>query len=169
VTMAETELQYPYRPRPLAAIALVLLFGPTTVLLGMLAMRPQAGGVAGGDANVLPLSPGAAAAIAWGMCGLSGLLLALGLAVAVRRVRIRQRVAVGEAGLIVPASPWSREERTIAYGDIRWLGEHEIYRQRMLTVDHAGGSLTISASMLPSREAFDAIVTRLRARAPATR
>jgi hypothetical protein len=165
--MSEPELQYAYRPRPLAAIALVLLFGPTTVLLAMLAMKPQGGRV--GDANGLPLSPGAAAAVAWGMCALSGLLLALGLAVAVKRVRLRQRLVLGESGMIVPASPWSREERTIAYGEIRWLGEHEIYRQRMLTVDHAGGSLTIAASMLPSREAFDAIVTRLRSRAPSAR
>ena len=162
MAQSESDVQYDYRPRPFAPITLIVLFGPITVLLGVLAGKPQQGGDAGG----IPMSPGVATAAAWGMCAFSGLFVALGVVAAVRRATLRQRLVLGDTGMTVPASPWSREERTIAYKDIRWLGEHEMYRQRMVTVDHPGGSLTISASMLPSGQAYDAIVERLRARAP---
>ena len=112
------------------------------------------------------MSPAAATAAAWGMCAFSGLFVVLGVVAAVRRATLRQRLVLGDTAMTIPASPWSRAERTVAYKDIRWLGEHEIYRQRMLTVDHTGGSLTIAASMLPSGQAYDAIVERLRDRAP---
>jgi hypothetical protein len=162
MTAREPDLQYEYRPRRFAPIALIVLFGPITVLLGVLAGKPQHGGDAGG----IPMSPATATAAAWGMCAFSGLFVVLGVVAAIRRATLRQRLVLGDTAMTVPSSPWSRDERTVAYEDIRWLGEHEIYRQRMLTVDHAGGSLTIAASMLPSGEAYDAIVERLRARAP---
>jgi hypothetical protein len=158
----EPDVEYEYRPRPFAAIALIALFGPITVLLAVLALKARPGS----DAGAIPMSPGAATAAAWAMCAFSGLFVVLGVVVAVRRATLRQRLVLGATGMTVPASPWTRKERTIAYEDIRWLGEHDMYRQRMLTVDHAGGSLTIAASMLPSGLAYDAIVERLRARAP---
>jgi hypothetical protein len=48
--------------------------------------------------------------------------------------------------------------------DIRGFGVQVIQRQHLLTVDHAGGSITIPRSMLPDAAAFDRLCRELDAR-----
>ena len=157
MTAPEPEITYEYRSRPWIVLGIILLFGLLTAVFGKLGSAPLPDGLSAADRR--------AAQFGWVPFGLCALFFLLSLVIAVKRVVLRQRLVLGATGLTVPASAWSHAEKTIAYGDIRWLGESKMYGQRMVTIDHPGGSLTIAASMLPKGDGYDTILRRLRAKA----
>jgi hypothetical protein len=66
--------------------------------------------------------------------------------------------------MTVPASRWSRGEKTIAYRDIEALSQTAVNGQKFLYLKHPGGKYTITASLLPSKAAFTEICALLAAR-----
>ncbi len=73
------------------------------------------------------------------------------------RLTVTQRIALGPKALTVPASRWSADETEIAYAAIAGLSEAKLNGQRFLHIDHIGGRFTLTASLLPSKAAFDEV------------
>jgi hypothetical protein len=129
----------------------------------------------------------------WVLCGLSSALAILVGAHAVKRLWLRQRIALTPACLLLPKSLWTSKDAAIAYRSITGLyissGDYapwasrtaidcqaiselpscKLMRARFLYVIHTSGERRIAAQELPSHAAFEVICGLLTARVRASR
>ena len=117
------------------------------------------------DCDVIELGPDDATIFYWVLTACSTGFVAISGLLAYHRIAFRQRLALGSAALIVPASRWSRAEKEIAYRDISGLSEEMIHGERFLRIMHTVGQYTITASMLPSKAVFAEVCGLLAERA----
>jgi len=159
--MSIVEREYEYKPK----WALILLcsgfFGICAVVLGLKAFKNDRGLNISG---ILELSPENAKGFYWVLCWLSvGFVVAAGV-LAVTRLWLRQRVAFTQSSILLPRSRWSSEEIVIDYEAITGLSTSAVAGQRFLHLRHRGGKQTITASLLPSKAAFEEVCELLTAR-----
>jgi hypothetical protein len=109
---------------------------------------------------VIPLSEHRAT-IAYGLfAGLAAMLAVIDTVNVVRRGSVRQRIAFEDEGLIVPKSPWTVEETTIAYAsviDISSFNEPD----SVVVIRHRDGEFTLRLDLLPDERAYGEIVQQL--------
>lgn len=153
--------EYPYAPRWTLIVLGGGFFLLCAVVLGARAQGNDRGVIING---LIELSRPGATAFFWVLCACSMGFVAAAVLMAYQRLMFRRRLVLGTTTLIVPVSRWSREEQEIDYGDIQSLSTVEISGQRMLTVTHAGGKVTIMASMLPSKAVFEEVRALLSAK-----
>ncbi|HWE37918.1 MAG TPA: hypothetical protein VG406_15215 [Isosphaeraceae bacterium] len=156
----ESEREYTYRPRwsIIALLTGACVFGAAVSRYAALHRDDVV------VFHVIKLRPPEATTVWWLSCGICVAVAALGVLVAVDRLAHRRRIVIGRSAVTVPSSRWSVDETTIPFGEIEGLITDEIEGQRSLTIVHCGGKNTIAALMLPTREAFDEVVTALSAR-----
>jgi hypothetical protein len=155
------EREYEYRPKWTMIVLCTAFFGLCTAVLGVKAARNDRGAIING---IIELGPDGASAFYWVLAALSGGFVVVGVFLAHHRFTFHQRVVIGPDSLTVPARRWSGEEKEIAYRDVRSLSEWSVSGQRFLYVMHVGGKYTITASMLPSKSAFEELCQLLAAR-----
>jgi hypothetical protein len=112
--------------------------------------------------HVIELDPAEATAFRWVMAVACLLGVPLSVAAAVHRLCMNQRVVLSEAAVILPASPWSGEERLVPYAEIEQLRLLVQNTQAYLEVKYRGGKFTIAAAMLEEPRDFDEISGHLR-------
>jgi hypothetical protein len=100
----------------------------------------------------------------WVLCACSVGFVAIAVFLAYHRLTFRQRIAFGPTALLVPASRWSSAEQQIGYRDVQTLSIDQVSGQRFLYVTHSGGQYAITASMLPSKAAFEEVCELLAAK-----
>jgi hypothetical protein len=159
--MGDIDREYEYRPRWTVIFCCALLFGLAAVFFAFRAANNDRGLIVNG---IIKLGPQAATGFYWVLTACSIGFVGMAAFPAYHRVTFRQRLALGPTALIVPASRWSREEKEIAYWDIEGLSTTAVGGQRFLNIQHAGGKHTITASLLPSKAAFDEVCELLAAR-----
>jgi hypothetical protein len=154
VTMDDTEREFEYKPRWTTILACGVFFGLCAVVLGIKAANNDRGLIING---IIELGPDGATLFYWVLTTSSIGFVAVAILIAYHRLTYRQRLAFGVSSLIGPTSRWSRQEREIAYRDIRELSTITISGQRFLYITHLGGKYTIAASLLPSKAAFEEV------------
>jgi len=80
------------------------------------------------------------------------------------RLKFRQRIALTAAGIIVPVSRWSADEKLIEYKNISALSESNVSGQTFLNLFHSDGKYIINRSMLPSKKLYREIIELLEQR-----
>jgi hypothetical protein len=114
--------------------------------------------------GIFNLTPDGAMAFHWLLAIVSFGLILLSLLLIVQRLTVEQWLVLGPDSLLVPASRWSSKVKEILYQDIRDLSHTSANSQQFLYVLHPHGKYTITASMLPSKEAFEEVRRLLTAR-----
>ena len=148
-----TDREYEYKPAWSAIVLAMLVFGMFSIV-GVIAARSNRGLVVDGIASLSPHG----AAVFW--CVLTAVSLGFVLVAALmafRRVIRTQRIVLTPTAIIVPKSRWSREETTIPYARIAGLSETQAGKQRFLKIVYSHGKSEISASMLPTKAAYETI------------
>jgi len=148
------ERAYPYRPGWTAIVLCTLFFGALAAFMAHVARSNDRGLVING---VVTLSPGGATAFYWTVAGVGACFVLLAGLLAVVRLTSRQRVALAPAALLVPRGRWSNEETAIRFAEVLELSRTEVQGQHFLKIVHPGGTFTLVASMLPSREDFESV------------
>jgi hypothetical protein len=140
----------------------VAFFGVAALGLARAAIKNDRGLIIDG---LIALSQGGATIFFWVLAALSGVFVAVGLAGMLAGRSTPRFVRLTPAELSAPKNGFARQPTSVRLGDIHDVYVQEIKRQRMLTIRHAGGSLTIMQSMLPGAGAFeelhDALIARL--------
>jgi hypothetical protein len=150
----EIEREFAYHPKWTTILACAGFFGLAAVVLGIKAANNDRGLIING---IVELGPEGATVFYWVLTAASMGFVAAAVLIAYHRLTYRQRLAFGRSALIVPAWRWSRQEKEIAYQDIRELSTATISGQRFLNITHRGGKFTITASLLPSKAAFEEV------------
>jgi hypothetical protein len=146
--------EYDYKPKWTLIVLGTILSGLCAVILGSKAANNDRGLII---YHVIELGPDGATVFFWILTACSLGFVVMAAFLVYHRVTFQQRLVFGPAALTVPASRWSREEKEIAYRDIQALSSATISGQRFLYITHSGGKHTITASMLPSKAAFEEV------------
>jgi hypothetical protein len=158
--------EYEYRPRWTTIVLCGFFFAACALVIGRQAARNDRGLILW---RLIELDPDEATTFYWVLTAFSVGFVAVAALLAYHWTAYRQRLAFGPAALIVPAWRFSRRETEIAYADVHGLSTRTINGQRFLDVIHAGGKYTITASLLPSRGAFDEVCELLAERVRGSR
>jgi hypothetical protein len=148
------DLQYDYRPKWTLIILCALFFGACALVLAVKANGNERGLTING---IIELSAESATVFYWVLAALSiGFVAAAGF-LAIVRLTVHQRIALGETSITIPRSRGSSEETVVPFGEIVELSTSEVSGQRFLKIVHNGGKFTLTASMMPRKEDFDEI------------
>lgn len=152
------ELTYPYKPKPWSMVFVVLAFGSLAVYMGNMAMNNDQGLTLG---RALALSPGGASILYWCVAAVATAFVIMGFTAYRVAINNAHQVILTRRNISAPKYGLSRAPTVISLTDINTLEVQAIQRQRFLHVNHRGGRLSIAASHLPNREAFDALCVAL--------
>jgi hypothetical protein len=154
-------LEYPYAAKRWTMLLAIAFFGVCGVFLVRAATTNDRGLIVDG---LITLSPPNATIAYWCLAAASVAFVVIGAAGLMASRSWAHVVRLTDAELQAPKSMFARNPTVVRLDDVRGVTLQEIHRQRLLTVRHAGGSLTIAQSMLPGRAAFDALADALDAR-----
>ncbi|MBS1912806.1 MAG: hypothetical protein JST22_12530 [Bacteroidetes bacterium] len=160
----ESQHEFSYVPRWSTIITCGAFFSVCAVVLGMKARANDAGMLLDG---LIRLSPGAATIFLWVLCSIALLMVFLSIVLMVQRLRYAGRIVVRADDIIVPVSPWSGREQSVAY---RSMTEFKLVRMRwvrILRIVHGGGVCTIASSRFASDAHFSELVELIRRRCAA--
>ena len=159
------EREYPYRPKWPAIALCALFFGAGAAFMAHMALSNDRGLVING---IIELSSEGARVFYWIIAGLFAAFVLLAAMLVAVRLTSRQRVVLTPEAILVPRGSWSSEDIALPFAEISDLVLVEVQGERFLNIIHEGRKYTLAASLLPSKEDFDAIRRRLEERAGAT-
>jgi hypothetical protein len=148
-------LDFPYRPRVLPMVFVVLFFGVCAAVGVHAAASNDRGLIING---VIQLEEAGAACFWWGLAAVSPAFVAAGCVGIWTGLFGKQRLRITESERIVPRPlAFGRAPERVALRAITGLELQEIQRQRFWVAAHAAGKVTIGRSMLPDDQAFERI------------
>jgi len=154
-------LEYPYAAKPRSILLAIGFFVACAAVFVRAAATNDRGLIIEG---LITLSTPRATIAYWCMAAVSMVFVAAGAAGLMSNRRGPRVVRLTATELQAPKSAFARQPTVVRLDDVRGVALREIHRQRMLTVAHSGGSLTITQSMLPGRAEFDALSEALHSR-----
>lgn len=159
-------LKYIYKPKVMTMVFATLFFGVCSVSGYNAAATNDRGLIIDG---AVTLDTGQATIFFWCLFGASIAMTLGGLFVMVQGMISTQTLTMDDTALRMPKSGLSHRIVTVAYGDIVAMNMMQVKSQRFLIIQHTGGKMTISRSMLPSHAIFDKVCNALAERVAAAR
>lgn len=156
--------EYVYQPKWTMIVLCALFFGLCTIILGSVAANNDHGIIIN---RIIELGPDGTTVFYWILTVLSAGFVVLAVFLAYHRLTFQQRLVFGHEKMTVPASRWSRQQKTITYKYITALSQAAVSGQKFLYIIHPGGKYTIAAAMLPSKAIFSEICELLASRVQA--
>ena len=160
-------LEYPYRPNPKTMLLAILFFGACAAVMARTAITNDRGLILN---SIITMSEQGATTFYWCVAGAAALFVAAGAWGLLAGRNAPRFVRLTPAELSAPKNGFAKEPTVIPLRQIQGMNVQTIQRQRMVTIHHTGGSLTIAQSMLPGAAAFDelcgALAARLEAMSP---
>lgn len=154
-------LEFPYRPNAKTMLLAILFFGACAAVMAREAVTNDRGLILNG---IITFSEHGATIFYGCVAGAAALFVVAGAwgLLAGRNTRRFVRLTPGE--LWAPRNGFAKEPTVIRLRDIQGVRVQTIQRQRLITIQHPGGSLSIAQSMLPGAAAFDQLCAALSAR-----
>ena len=156
--MGDTGQQYDYNPRRSGVAVCAAFFGLCAVVLGREAALNDRALIINGRVE---LWAPAATTFYWVLSAASAAIGASSAFLVLHWVVYRQWIRVGPASLTVPTSRWWRNGTEVPYRDIQTMSVRFVIGDRFLDISHAGGRVSIAASMLSPKGVFEEIGERL--------
>ncbi len=147
-------LSYDYRPKIWVMVLASLFFVACAAVLGSeAATNVQDMEIEG----LIHLGPSGTTVVLWLLTASSCGLVACGVWGIYRAAAGRQKLILDAAGVRITGAAFAGGNRSAAYRDITTMRIWAFRGQCGLFVRHAGGSLNIARSMLPTPEIFDKV------------
>lgn len=153
-------IEHPYKPRLKGTLLGMAFFAACAAIMASAAIGNDRGLIIDG---IIRLETRGATIFYWSVAGISAAFVPLFIAMLVVRLTIDARLTLSPTELSAPRSAFARENTVVRRADIAGVSLETVQKQRFLKVHHAGGTLTILNSCLPSDAAFDEVCEALRA------
>lgn len=147
-------LTYQYRPSPWAMMVGAVFFGACAYVLVQMAQTNDRGLVLNG---ILELGVVGASRFYWALTIASVLFVLVAVLGFFLSLRSKHQLVLDSSALSIPRNGFARSPSIIPLASIQRLEERQISRQRMLTVWHSGGKVTVMKSWLPNNQAYEAV------------
>ena len=158
----EVPRRIPYTPRWGTIIACAGFFGACAAFMAYKARHNTRGLVLNG---IITLEPAGATVFYWVMALLAAGFVLIAFLMTVNRLSSPRYLEVGTDALLLPHGRFQRQISRIAYADIQSVSEGQVSGQRFLYI-HAGGlRYTLTASLLPDNDTYNAVKDLLISRA----
>lgn len=157
-------LEYPYKPKPWVMLAVAMFFAAAGAFIAMEALTNERGLVI---QRLIRLSSQGATVFYWCLAAACLVFTVAGVAGFASGILGRRTLRLTGSEISAPRFGWSRAETVVRLAEITAIGVQSIQNQRFLNVDHRGGRLSICASFLPSKAAFEELHNALLVRARA--
>lgn len=151
-------LEYPFGAKTRTMALAVAFFTVCGAGLVYTALTNDRGLIING---LITLSPPRATVAYWCLAVACVAFVATGVAAVISTRNHPRFVRLTATELTAPKNGFARQPTVVRLRDIQAMNVQTIQRQRMLTIRHTGGSLTIVQSMLPGPAAFEALVDAL--------
>lgn len=154
------EVEYPLTLSAGRSQAIVLLVVALTVGIAFIATSNTKGLRIG---PLITLDVDGANIFYWAMTAACGLFaLPMALATAYRASYIKQRIGFTRSSIWLPRTLWTEEWEEVPFGEIAAITMWSYHGESVITLDLANRKFRIGRSWLPSPEAFEDVVRRLR-------
>ena len=151
-------LDYPYKPNAWRMALAVLFFGACAVFMAHEAMTNDRGLILNG---IIRFSTQGATVFYWCLAAVGGLFVCIGIPAFFVGIFSSHRLILSGSSISAPKYGFSREPTVVPLSSITGLGVQVVHRQRMLSIHHKAGKLTIMQSWLPSESAFNELLAAL--------
>ncbi len=159
-------LKYVYKPKAATMAFATVFFAVCTAILFNSAQTNDRGLIIDG---LITLDTGQATLFFGALLTASAAMTVGGLFGIVMGMISTQTLTMDDKALRMPKSGLSHKIVSIAYGDIVKMTMVQVKSQRFLTIEHRGGKVSISRSMLPTNAIFDKVCNVLSERVAAAR
>ena len=154
-------LQYPYKPKAWLMLLGAVLFGAMAFFMTSEVQTNDRGLILNG---IIHLSVHGATIFYWCMAAVAGAFVAVAIPMFFVALVSKSVLTLTATDLIAPRSGFSRRPTVVRLSEVKQVVVQMVQRERFIKVSHAGGTLNIAESMLPSRAAFDELHAALVAR-----
>ena len=155
--MSSEPLRFRFASRPLPLVFAVLFFGGATALFGHLFLTSDR------PVRILFfLIEGGAAKVFFAGLGICSLgFVTISVWAAIRDLLQPRELVVDDEALHLQLGIFRRTQHTVRIADVHKVGQRQVYSNRFLVIQHAGGTLQFPMGHLPDQAAVKAIVERL--------
>ena len=142
---------YPYRFNRKMAVFCILFFGACAAFFTYQCVTNDVGLILNGIIELGPTSAnwfyGILGFLSWGFVaiGVAGLLMP------------KRQLTLTENDIIVPTGFFGRNQRQVAWYNVRGIKEMEVSGTRTLTLNLIDGKVSITNRMLPTKESYDEV------------
>ncbi len=150
--------KYPYKPKPIVAIAVTLFFAGCAAIIGKQALNNDRGLILN---RIIEFSPSGATTFYWLLTILSVLAVVVGMFMLIKSLSAPRFVLLTQESLVSPKAGFSKNSITIPYDTINSLTIQEVQKQKFLMVHYSGKKISIPQSLLPNKETFDELCRKL--------
>jgi hypothetical protein len=162
--MQPETLTYRYKPKPLIIALASLFFVALAFFMSNEAITNDRGLILN---HTIHFTVHEATILYWCIAGMSVALVFIGILAFVAGLLYSHRVTLTHKDIMAPKNGISRRLITVPLSDISRLNVQTLQWQRFLNIYHSTGKLTIQASSLPSKSAFEELCSALAERIPA--
>ena len=158
------EQVYPYRAKPGRLVCGIVLFGA----LGLFMLHTASGNTRGTLIDgIIRLRPDEATIFDYVIAVLCLAFVPLGLFSLYISLTRKTVLVLGSSGITAPVGI-RKQERMVAYADIKSIQHRAVRRQEFITITpRTGKAVSIAASLLPSKAVFASVRAEVTARAKA--
>jgi hypothetical protein len=149
------EREYEYKARWDVIVGTLAIGALMTVGFAYAAIKNDKGGVI----FTFEAPPVAMTVLMWVLSGSGAALFVMAARLFVTRRKHRQRIVITPTAIIVPKTPFSPLEEVIPYKGIDRVQTFQVKQWRSIEIYHLGGLHRIAEAALPSRSAFDEILS----------
>ncbi|HYH79130.1 MAG TPA: hypothetical protein VEX86_05015 [Longimicrobium sp.] len=154
-------LEYPYRANTRTILVAMAFFGVCAAVMAHAAVTNDRGLIING---VISLGVDGGTRFYWGVAATAALFVAAG-ALGLRAGRSNPMVVrLTPTHFSAPKHAFVKEPTSIPLSNVNDIAVTTIHKQRLLTVYHPNGTLSVAQSMLPSSAAFEELHALLAAR-----
>ena len=155
------EIRIPYKPNKIVFLLAIGFFGACAGVMGYAANTNSKGLVI---SRIIEFSTQGATVFYWVIAGLALIFVLLGIYALARSATTQREIVISENSLKSPKNGFSKIDVTVNLSDVSSINIQTIQKTRILNIEYPDGTLSIPDSMLPSKQAFEELVSHVQDR-----
>jgi len=150
--------EYPYKPKPITAIGVIVFFGICAAFIGNQAHTNDRGLILN---KIIEFSENGATTFYWVLTALCITFVVAGIFMLIKSISATRFVSLTQDSIISPKPGFSKKNIIIPYADIESLSLQKVQNQVFLMVHFSGKKISIPKSLLPDENAFNELCEKL--------
>lgn len=155
------EVRFDYKLRAKIFLMAVAFFGVGAGVMANVAATNKQGLIIN---RIIDFSPQSATMVYWLVAAVSLAFVILAVYLMANGMLTKRVIVITDDSITSPKSGLSNQYITIRFSDIIDINIQTIQKSKIIIIDHPGGRLSISNSMLPNNASFEKLVYQLQAR-----
>lgn len=155
------DIRIPYKPDTLKFSLMIAIVGLSTIYMGNKAMTNNKVLLL---KHTIELSPQSATIFYWMITGISFIFFLLILYALLKSTYVKRTIIITDTFLIAPKNGLSNIDVRVNFSDVIAYNIQTMLKTKILYIEYKGGKLSIPNTMLPTKKAFEELVSEFRSK-----